>query len=186
MDLNGDGKLTAHELQKALRQAGSEFSLRTVELLMNKYDSNGDKEIAFDEFIGLFHRLNDDYEQFVMFDLDASGHIDYFEFKESLKSKGYEFSDDFYEHMMTMICTRTRSERITFDTFMRVSARLDYMKELYNDSAQYQRKPMNQFLRKYFFDEFWWSYEALFKLLNRFFYSFFLLRFKSLISIRWS
>jgi Ca2+-binding EF-hand superfamily protein len=99
MDLNGDGSITAVELQRALRRtlAGSEFNIKTVELLIAKYDVNGDKEISFEEYFDLFNNLNEEYENFLMMDADGSGTIDQAEFTDALLRKGHEFSHEFFK-----------------------------------------------------------------------------------------
>ena len=60
-DLNRDGSITSIELQEALRGQISNFSLKTIELLISKHDKNGDKEISFEEFNSLFNNLNEEY-----------------------------------------------------------------------------------------------------------------------------
>ena len=51
----------------------SEFSRKTVEFLIEKYDKNGDREISFDEFDDLFYYLNEEHEDFLKIDTDDSG-----------------------------------------------------------------------------------------------------------------
>jgi Ca2+-binding EF-hand superfamily protein len=157
MDTNRDGSITAQELQQTLRkaQAGSEFSLKTVELLISRYDTNGDREISFNEFFDLFNSLNEEFESFLMMDTDGSGSIDFIEFKTALKQKGYNFSDYFFKYIVDEICARTRKSGILFDSYIRVAARFDYLIHYYKNTPYFQRNSLEEYLRKTFFTDFW-------------------------------
>ena len=119
MDLNRDGSITSIELQEALRGQISNFSLKTIELLISKHDKNGDKEISFEEFNSLFNNLNEEYENFLLTDSDDSGLIDLSEFRNSMFKKGYHFSDNFYKFIVDEISRRTHNYGIRFDDYIR-------------------------------------------------------------------
>ena len=158
MDLNRDGSITAVELQQTLRraQAGSEFNIKTVELLISRYDMNGDKQIDFEEFFDLFSSLNDEFETFLMIDSDGSGLIDLQEFREALRNKGYNFSDQFYQYIVNEICSKTRKNGIQFDNYIRVAARFDYLCSFYNNTPYFKSNhTLESYLRKTFFQDFW-------------------------------
>jgi Ca2+-binding EF-hand superfamily protein len=157
MDVNRDGSITASELQRALRrtQASSEFDMKTIQLLISKYDTNGDREISFEEFFELFNNLNEEYETFLLTDADGSGFIDLHEFTEALKGKGYFFSHKFYEYIVNEICKRTKNPGIPFDIYIRVAARFDQLSRQYNLTLFYQKNSLENFLKKNFFDDFW-------------------------------
>lgn len=157
MDINRDGSITAIELQQTLRraQAGNEFNIKTVELLISRYDKNGDKQISFDEFLDLFNSLNEEYESFLMMDADGSGYIDFYEFKESLSRKGHRFSDSFYQYIMHEITGRTGKPGIQFDNYIRVAARFDYLCHFYHNTPYFHRNSLEEYLRKTFFQDFW-------------------------------
>ena len=157
MDLNRDGSITASELQQTLRraQAGSEFNIKTIELLISRYDANGDKQISFDEFFELFNSLNEEYESFLLTDSDGSGTIDLDEFKTSLRRKGYNFSDQFFHYVVSEICNRTKKNGIQFDNYIRVAARFDYLCHFYHNTPYFQKNSLEEYLRKTFFQDFW-------------------------------
>jgi Ca2+-binding EF-hand superfamily protein len=120
MDVNRDNSITASELQIALRRGqGSDFNLKTVELLMSKYDKNGDREISFDEFYDLYTNLNDEYENFLMTDTDDSGQIDANEFTTTMNNKGYYFSFKFFKFIVDEISKHTGINGIKFDNYIR-------------------------------------------------------------------
>jgi Ca2+-binding EF-hand superfamily protein len=159
MDLNRDGSITAVELQRALRltQASSEFDMKTIELLISKYDTNGDREISFEEFFDLYNNLNEEYETFLLTDADGSGLIDLDEFTSALKNKGYFFGKNFYEHIVHEICKRTKKSGIQFDIYIRVAARFDQLCQQYNRTLNYsnQKSSLENYLKKNFFENFW-------------------------------
>ena len=119
MDLNRDGSITSIELQEALRGQISNFSRKTIELLISKHDKNGDKEISFEEFNSLFNNLNEEYENFLLTDSDDSGLIDLSEFRNSMFKKGYHFSDNFYKFIVDEISRHTHNYGIRFDDYIR-------------------------------------------------------------------
>lgn len=157
MDVNKDGSITANELQQALRmtQSTSEFSRKTVELLMSKYDTNGDREISFEEFHDLFLNLNEEFESFLYMDADDSGSIDINEFSSSINKKGYNFSNDFYLAIMNEIEKKTGHRGIRFDNYIRVAARFDFLCQSYRKTPYFQKESLERYLKKTFFQDFW-------------------------------
>lgn len=157
MDLNGDGSITAVELQRALRRslAGSEFSIKTVELLIAKYDVNGDKEISFEEFFDLFNSLNEEYENFLMMDTDGSGSIDQAEFTDAIMRKGHEFSHEFFKYIMDEVYRKTGQYGIQFDNYIRIAARFEFLCKTYKNTPYYHKHPLESYLKKTFFQDFW-------------------------------
>jgi Ca2+-binding EF-hand superfamily protein len=157
MDLNGDGSITSHELQQTLRQmqAGSEFSLKTVELLIAKYDKNGDREIEFSEFADLFNNLNDEFENFLMMDTDDSGTIDITEFETAFTKKGYNFHHDFFKLIMEKVHKHTGCDGIKFDNYIRIMARFDFLCKSYRNTPYFHKNSLEHYLKKTFFQDFW-------------------------------
>lgn len=129
--------------------------MKTVELLISKYDTNMDREISFDEFFDLFNNLNQEYETFLLTDSDGSGFIDLHEFTEALKGKGYFFSRGFYEYIVNKICKRTKQHGIQFDIYIRVAARFDQLCAQYNHTLFFQKNSLENYLKENFFDDFW-------------------------------
>lgn len=158
MDVNRDGSITAPELQEALRRgqsSSSEFNLKTVEIILDKFDKNGDREISFDEFSLLFTKLNEEFENFLLMDADDSGQIDIEEFSHGLKTKGYDFSPKFYKLIFDEIKKKTGHKGINFDYYIRIAARFDYLCKFYRITPYYQKTSLESYLKKTFFQNFW-------------------------------
>jgi len=120
MDLNNDGSIASSELQEVLRRGqGSDFSSKTIDHLITKYDKNGDREISFEEFYDLYINLNEEYENFLLTDSDGSGFIDPDEFSITMSKKGYQFSNKFYKFIVDEISKNTGTYGIKFDNYMR-------------------------------------------------------------------
>ncbi|CAF1017469.1 unnamed protein product, partial [Brachionus calyciflorus] len=137
IDINKDGSISSNELQHILKnvQSNASFDPKTVYLLIKKYDRNGDNEINFEEFYDLYNNLNEEFETFLLTDIDGSGSIDSREFAELLKSKGYDFSHMFYDYFFRELYRFSHKNTIEFDIYIRVSTRLDYLvKHYYNNS----------------------------------------------------
>ncbi len=158
MDKNNDGSITASELQHALRStqsSGIDFSIKTVHLLIAKYDTNGDREISFDEFNDLFFNLNDEFEAFLMMDTDGSGSIDKNELMIAINRKGYRFSSAFYDYLCDTINRHTGSRAIEFDNYIRIAARFDFLCNTYRRTPYFHKDSLETYMRKTFFQDFW-------------------------------
>ena len=161
VDINGDGTITVKELHNALirGQPNSKFDIKTVKLLVNKYDTNHDGEISFEEFGSLFNFLNEEYFKFVMADRDGSETIDSEELREFLEQRGYEFDTNFCTFVVETIKINTEND-ISFDFFCRIMARFDYLTDLYNRDLISTKPtcsliPLQLYVRDSFFNEFW-------------------------------
>lgn len=158
MDANHDGSITAIELQEALRrgQGVSDFNIKTIHLLISKYDKNGDREISFDEFYDLYCNLNEEYENFLMMDEDGSGYIDLDEFQSAMVSKDYNFTRKFFKFIVEEIGKHTASSGIKFDNYIRVMARFDYLCAYYQKTPYFHNKhSLQSYLKNTFFQDFW-------------------------------
>ena len=129
IDLNRNGEIDQRELHEALRlgQPTLTFDPATVRLLIHKYDSNRDERVNFNEFYGLFVDINNQYNEFLDIDADCSGSIDARELAAALQRKRYPLSAAFYDRLVAMIAERTRSRALSFDLYVRVIARLDFL-----------------------------------------------------------
>ena len=158
MDINRDGSITADELQRSLTriwETGTHFTMKTIELLIDKYDTNGDREISFDEFASLYQNLNEEHAAFLLVDSDGNGTIDLEEFKRSFQNKGYhDFKDKFYNAIMKEVEKRTGVYGIKFDIFIRVRARFNFLRKKYRNTL-HSATTLEDYLVKNFFENFW-------------------------------
>ncbi len=157
IDHNHDGEINSNELHEALRkgQPNSEFDTTTVQILLQKYDQNNDDEISFEEFYNLFVGINNQYIEFLDIDVDFSGSIDSNELANALNKKGYNFSPNFYTFITDELSKRTRKRTITFDMYVRILARMDFLRHHFNTSSQINRsKNFEHFIANNFFHRF--------------------------------
>ncbi|KAL8161145.1 hypothetical protein V2J09_012634 [Rumex salicifolius] len=102
-DANGDGRISASELESLLRALGSETSQEEVSRMMSEMDKDGDGFIDLNEFAE-FHRGSEEIlddsgngnrelrEAFDMYDKDKNGLISARELHTVLKSLGEKVS----------------------------------------------------------------------------------------------
>lgn len=156
IDANGDGSITANELQNVLKNVNSDtkFDPKTIDLLIKIHDRNGDNEISFDEFFDLHRKLNEDWETFLVTDADSSGGIDPNEFSHLLKSKGYSLSPKFFIFFFNNLYAKLGKNYIEFDIFIRVSARLEFLLKCYHTNTNYYRNySIENYLENTFFKD---------------------------------
>ena len=140
-----------HEALK-LGQPNSEFDPITVSFLLNKFDSNHDNEINFDEFYNLFVSVTNQYNEFLDIDRDSSGYIDAHELGESMRQKGFSFTSNFYQYLCGEIgkIYMRPNNGITFDLYVRIKARFDYLKEKFARINNFARQSQyNNSLEKF-------------------------------------
>lgn len=145
IDHNHDGQINFFELYEALKrgQPTSKFDPNTVKVLLNKYDSDHDNEISFNEFYNLFVGINEQMNAFLDIDMDSSGSIDMNELNRLLKSRRMEFSPSFFNFLFNDLNRRLGINKITFDIYVRLIARIDKLK---ND---FQQQNINQNFENY-------------------------------------
>lgn len=152
MDRNRDGEISAQELHECLKrgQTNYEFDPYTVSFLLEKYDQNRDNEIGFQEFHDLYMGLNVQYNEFLDIDQDSSGFIDGRELGNALRRRGYNFSQEIFDYVVNEIARRSGKRGISFDVYVRVTARFDFLRNQYSRSP-YQSVPLEKYIRDYFF-----------------------------------
>src|SRR5271154_5449890 len=89
IDVDNNGTLTPTELQRVLLNGDwSPFNLDTIELLFSIFDHDRNGTINFNEFVGLWHYIEDWKRVFSTFDQDNSGTIEILELITAMKSFG--------------------------------------------------------------------------------------------------
>ncbi|KAJ2824069.1 hypothetical protein IWW50_003507, partial [Coemansia erecta] len=89
----------------------------TVRLMIGMFDRNGDGTIGFDEFVGLWHYIEDWKKCFRRFDADNSGTIDRNELLQALSAFGFRVSPRVVELLLRKYDVQGRGA-ITFDNFI--------------------------------------------------------------------
>eukprot|EP00193_Tetraselmis_chui_P014566 CAMPEP_0177772020 /NCGR_PEP_ID=MMETSP0491_2-20121128/11969_1 /TAXON_ID=63592 /ORGANISM="Tetraselmis chuii, Strain PLY429" /LENGTH=171 /DNA_ID=CAMNT_0019289741 /DNA_START=243 /DNA_END=758 /DNA_ORIENTATION=- len=90
VDVDGSGKITSTELQKALAPSGLNFSLAVIGQMIRLHDPDNSGSISFEEFGALHAFLTNMRASFQHFDRDRSGELDHNEVHQSLTHVGYE------------------------------------------------------------------------------------------------
>lgn len=97
-DKNGDGYISASELNDLLHSIGKAPTERALKAMIKKVDKDGDGYINFSEFLTLMARRKGTVSEFVgafkVFDKDNSGKISANEFREVFNSMGRSMSDE--------------------------------------------------------------------------------------------
>merc|ERR1712147_490825 len=115
--MNKDGLITPIELQEALRisQGIINFNIKTIHLLIARYDKSGDRMISFNQFFDLYCNLNNEFESFLMMDKAGNGYINKDEFSEAMINKRYNFSRKFFKFIVDEIGKHSSCNIIKFD-----------------------------------------------------------------------
>ncbi|XP_057834775.1 calcium-binding protein CBP isoform X2 [Cryptomeria japonica] len=116
-DEDGNGLIDDEELQKALSTADLSYSIRTVRLLMFKYNSNCTR-IGPKEFTTLWHDLQAWRSIFEKFDRDRSGTIDNMELRDALRQLGLAVSQPVLQLLLTKYDRTGEDSGIDYDNFI--------------------------------------------------------------------
>lgn len=118
IDKDGNGRITAYELQQALSNGSwTPFNPETVRLMISMFDRDNSGAIEFNEFIALWQYVTDWQKTFRSYDTDNSGSIDKNELKMALTNFGYRLSDKIYSMLITKFDKRGQNS-ILFDDFI--------------------------------------------------------------------
>ena len=155
IDVDRNNFLTPNELQVALSRLQSNFNFdpRTVDFVIQRFDSNRDNRISFDEFQNFYLYLNDEYATFVMNDINGNSSIEANELANTLSTR---LNARLNPQTLQFIVGRVEQmlqRTISFDIFCRVNARFDILCRQYQQ--QRPQMPIDQFLMQYFFEQFW-------------------------------
>ncbi|KAJ2655943.1 hypothetical protein IW148_005838 [Coemansia sp. RSA 1199] len=127
VDTDGSGQLDSEELRQALVNGDwSRFSMDTVRLMISMFDRDGNNTIGFDEFVGLWHYIEDWKKCFRRFDADNSGTIDRNELLQALSAFGFRVSPRVIDMLLRKYDSQagrvksatTGRGAITFDNFI--------------------------------------------------------------------
>jgi Ca2+-binding EF-hand superfamily protein len=161
VDVDSDGKITKNELHDALirGQSNSQFDEKTVELLVNMYDTNHDGEISFGEFQNLFSFINEEYGRFLLADEDCSQTIESDELENFIQERGYNIAKNFCTFIVESIKNKT-GNGVSFDYFCRIMARFYHLIGSYNFQIGLEESiddsiSLDVYLQNNFFKEFW-------------------------------
>mmetsp|Transcript_6793 Transcript_6793/g.16324 ORF Transcript_6793/g.16324 Transcript_6793/m.16324 type:complete len:223 (+) Transcript_6793:156-824(+) len=132
-DINGDGTIELHEIRQVMRKLGQNPTDKELNEMISTVDSDGDKEIDFEEFLILMKsRTETDpkdpdkelRDAFAVFDTDGSGSIDKKELKRLMKKLGQALTEAEVDAMMEEVDSNGDGE-ISYEEFksMMVSKR---------------------------------------------------------------
>ncbi|XP_066911522.1 uncharacterized protein [Clytia hemisphaerica] len=123
IDLNGDGKISVHELMSAMNAAGEDVSAEDIEDIFDVIDLDGDGEISFEEFKdAMYEKMSqqtvdeDLIGAFEIFDDDGDGYISPTEIQLMFKKLGELISTDEAVEMMKD-CDINKDGLIDFEEF---------------------------------------------------------------------
>jgi Ca2+-binding EF-hand superfamily protein len=159
-DRDKDGKIDFDELHNALRKELrlERFDELTVGLLIDKFEKNDDNKLTFSEFYKCFINVNEELSIFMKIDQNSNGFIDAKELSKGMRRNGYDFSNEFYDQIYDDICVEYNIRKgITFDLFIRISARFQYLEEKFDKMDRYKRKKyyddsLEEFILRKFFN----------------------------------
>ncbi|XP_057834741.2 calcium-binding protein CBP [Cryptomeria japonica] len=117
-DEDGNGSIDDEELQKALSTADLSYSIRTVRLLMFKFNNINCTRIGPKEFTTLWHDLQAWRSIFEKFDRDRSGTIDNMELRDALRQLGCAVPQPVLQLLLTKYDRTGEDIGIDYDSFI--------------------------------------------------------------------
>lgn len=135
-----DGQIDADELQRCLTQSGisggyKPFNLETCRLMISMLDRDMSGKMGFNEFKELWGALSGWRQNFMSFDADRSGTVDFPELQRALESMRFRLSPQ----SLNAIAKRYGiNGRITFDDYVACCVKLRALTETFRrrDAAQ--------------------------------------------------
>jgi len=101
VDSDRSGQLTADELQRALTNGDwTPFNIDTVHLMIRMFDRDHSGTVGFQEFVSLWRYIEEWRKCYRAFDADGSGAMERHEFKNALKTFGFNLSDKFIDSLI--------------------------------------------------------------------------------------
>ncbi|GMH32547.1 hypothetical protein BSKO_00381 [Bryopsis sp. KO-2023] len=99
VDHDGDGQITAQELQAALRRGNLNFSLATVARMIRAYDTNQNGMIDSTEFLGLHEFLMTMQKSFSYFDRNREGQLTFEQVMQAIMHAGIQLDETAFYSM---------------------------------------------------------------------------------------
>lgn len=101
VDRDRSGKINAEELKAALVNGkGQNFSDNACKLMISMFDKDASGTIDIYEFEKLYNYINQWLQVFKTYDRDQSGHIERDELSQAFSQMGFRFSEEFITFLM--------------------------------------------------------------------------------------
>ncbi|KAL5289479.1 PEF1 family protein [Megaselia abdita] len=131
VDRDRSGKINAEELKSALINGqGEHFSDNSCKLMISMFDKDASGTIDIYEFEKLFNYVNQWLQVFKSYDRDSSGHIDQSELTQAFTQMGFTFSPEFITFLVKKL-DPIQNSRISVDNFIVVCVRLQRFTEAF-------------------------------------------------------
>ncbi|XP_037954792.1 peflin [Teleopsis dalmanni] len=118
VDRDRSGKINSAELQAALVNGrGENFSDNACKLMISMFDSDASGTIDIFEFEKLYNYINQWLTTFKTYDRDGSGHIDSNELTQAFSQMGFRFSQEFIDFLVKK-CDPATHKEVSVDQFI--------------------------------------------------------------------
>jgi len=120
-DIDGDGTITGKELGNYIGKLGEKFSEEEINALIKIFDSNGDGELDYEEFLQMMTLTEEKamIKAFKMYDKGGHNSISYDEVKQSMTIIGEKHNDKEIDKVIKEADTDGDGE-ISFEEFKAV------------------------------------------------------------------
>lgn len=123
IDKNESGTINAQELGMALQAMGRTVSEAELKKLISQFDSDGDGEISFEEFLAAVKKVRAGREDlqvaFRAFDQDGDGHITVDELKQAMAGLGQPLPQEELDAMIREADV-DQDGRVNYEEFARM------------------------------------------------------------------
>ncbi|ALC40613.1 CG17765 [Drosophila busckii] len=118
VDRDRSGKINAEELQAALINGrGEKFSSHACKLMISMFDNDASGSIDVYEFEKLYNYINQWLQVFKTYDQDSSGHIEEGELTQAFTQMGFRFTPEFINFLVKKSDPNTHKE-VSVDQFI--------------------------------------------------------------------
>ncbi|XP_035692824.1 neo-calmodulin-like isoform X2 [Branchiostoma floridae] len=128
-DKDGDGNITATELESVMRSLGHDPTGDEIQDMMKSVDVDGNGTIDFQEFLSMMgsrpsvHAVDRDVEireMFRVFDVDGNGFISAAELRRAMSNLGEDLTEDEIDEMIR-VADKDGDGQIDFEEFVKMS-----------------------------------------------------------------